>query len=112
MIVLIGGEKGGTGKTTLATNLAQMRAARGRDVLLVDTDKQESASAWASLRAEEGIEPTITAVHANSDRSGPWRRRTRKSASDSPGFDVWPRSSQVKTVRIRRIRPARFIMPP
>ena len=62
MIVLIGGEKGGTGKTTLATNLAQMRAARGRDVLLVDTDKQESASAWASLRAEEGIEPTITAV--------------------------------------------------
>lgn len=62
MIVLIGGEKGGTGKTTLATNLAQMRAARGRDVLLVDTDKQESASSWASLRAEEGIEPTITAV--------------------------------------------------
>ena len=62
MIVLIGGEKGGTGKTTIATNLAQMRAARGRDVLLVDTDKQESASAWAGLRAEEGIEPTITAV--------------------------------------------------
>ena len=51
MIVLIGGEKGGTGKTTLATNLAQMRAARGHDVLLVDTDKQESASSWASLRA-------------------------------------------------------------
>lgn len=62
MIVLIGGEKGGTGKTTLATNLAQMRAARGHDVLLVDTDKQESASSWASLRAEEGINPTITAV--------------------------------------------------
>ena len=62
MIVLIGGEKGGTGKTTLATNLAQMRAARGHDVLLVDTDKQESASSWASLRAEEGIDPTITAV--------------------------------------------------
>ena len=41
MIVLIGGEKGGTGKTTLATNLAQMRAARGHDVLLVDTDKQK-----------------------------------------------------------------------
>ena len=33
MIVLIGGEKGGTGKTTLATNLAQMRAARGHDAV-------------------------------------------------------------------------------
>lgn len=62
MIVLIGGEKGGTGKTTLATNLAQMRIQAGRDVLLVDTDKQESASAWSGLREEEGIQPAITTV--------------------------------------------------
>ncbi len=52
MIVLVGGEKGGTGKTTLATSLAAMRAAAGRDVLLVDTDKQGSASYWATLRDE------------------------------------------------------------
>ena len=38
MIILIGGEKGGTGKTTIATNLAALRAMAGRDVLLVDTD--------------------------------------------------------------------------
>ena len=38
MIVLVGGEKGGTGKTTIATNLAALRAMAGRDVLLVDTD--------------------------------------------------------------------------
>jgi len=50
MIVLIGGEKGGTGKTTIATNLAAMRAKRGHDVLLVDTDKQGSASAWSDIR--------------------------------------------------------------
>ena len=62
MIVLIGGEKGGTGKTTLATNLAQMRANRGHDVLFVDTDKQESASDWATLREENGITPAITTV--------------------------------------------------
>ena len=42
MIILIGGEKGGTGKTTLATNLATMHALNGKDVLLVDTDKQFS----------------------------------------------------------------------
>lgn len=39
MIVLIGGEKGGPGKTTIATNLATMRTADKGDVLLIDTDK-------------------------------------------------------------------------
>lgn len=53
MIVLIGGEKGGTGKTTLAVNLAAVRARRDRDVLLVDTDKQSSASDWAAIREED-----------------------------------------------------------
>jgi len=52
MIVIMGGEKGGTGKTTLATNLAAMRVLRGRDVLLVDTDKQESSNYWAITRAQ------------------------------------------------------------
>ena len=59
MIVLVGGEKGGTGKTTLATNLAALRAASGRDVLLVDTDRQGSASFWGAVRDEaagEGAE--------------------------------------------------------
>ena len=52
MILLIGGEKGGTGKTTLATNLAALRADGGRDVLLVDTDRQGSASFWGAVRDE------------------------------------------------------------
>ncbi|MEE8290059.1 MAG: division plane positioning ATPase MipZ [Candidatus Tectomicrobia bacterium] len=38
MIVLIGGEKGGTGKAALATNLVAQRARAGHDVLLVDAD--------------------------------------------------------------------------
>ncbi|MGB3541647.1 AAA family ATPase [Rubrivirga sp.] len=58
MIVLVGGEKGGTGKTTLATNLAAMRAGAGGDVLLVDTDRQGSASFWGAVRDEEdGLAP-------------------------------------------------------
>jgi chromosome partitioning protein len=62
MIVLIGGEKGGTGKTTLATNLAAMRALAGRDVLLIDTDPQGSANYWAQSRDEEKINPRVACV--------------------------------------------------
>ncbi|EIC27841.1 AAA family ATPase [Methylomicrobium album] len=62
MIVLIGGEKGGTGKTTLATNLAAMRALAGRDVLLIDTDPQGSANYWAQSRDEEKITPRVACV--------------------------------------------------
>ncbi|TPV93788.1 MAG: chromosome partitioning protein [Myxococcales bacterium FL481] len=62
MIILIGGEKGGTGKTTLATNLAAMRARAGRDVLLLDTDRQGSASYWAQFRVEEEHSPPVPCV--------------------------------------------------
>ena len=33
MIILVGGEKGGTGKSTVATNLAVWLALEGRDVI-------------------------------------------------------------------------------
>ena len=62
MIILIGGEKGGTGKTTLATNLAAQRAAAGVDVLLVDTDRQGSASFWATLRDDQADLPAVLCV--------------------------------------------------
>jgi chromosome partitioning protein len=52
MIVVAGGIKGGGGKTTLATNLAVIRAAQGRDVLLVDADDQETATDFTALRKE------------------------------------------------------------
>lgn len=62
MVVLIGSEKGGTGKTTVATNLAALRSGENRDVLLVDTDKQSSASDWAAVRDEvEGV-PRVSCV--------------------------------------------------
>jgi chromosome partitioning protein len=54
VIVLIASEKGGTGKTTIATNLAAMRAQDGIDVLLIDTDPQGSASYWSNVRDESG----------------------------------------------------------
>lgn len=62
MIILIGGEKGGTGKTTLATNLAAKRALAGRDVLLIDTDQQGSANYWAQSRDDTGTRPRVACV--------------------------------------------------
>lgn len=50
MILLFGGEKGGTGKSTLATNLAVWLAKKDRDVILVDTDRQMTASHWVDRR--------------------------------------------------------------
>ena len=62
MIIIIGSEKGGTGKTTLVTNLAAMRAKSGRDVLIVDTDIQGSASDWSTIRGENESLPRIACL--------------------------------------------------
>lgn len=62
MIILIGGEKGGTGKTTLATNLAATSAINGDDVLLVDTDPQRTASFWSLTRDEKNIHPRVATI--------------------------------------------------
>ncbi len=61
-ITVFGGEKGGTGKTTLAINIAAMLAMKGKDVLLLDTDRQGTASFWATVREEENIEPRVACV--------------------------------------------------
>src|SRR5438477_417175 len=52
MIIVSGGTKGGSGKTTLATNLAVMRSRDGFDVLLIDADDQESATDFTMVRNE------------------------------------------------------------
>jgi len=49
VIITIGGIKGGSGKTTVATNLVVMRSFE-HDVLLVDADDQESASDFSLER--------------------------------------------------------------
>jgi chromosome partitioning protein len=56
MIVVIGGIKGGSGKTTIATNLTVLRSLAGKKVLLVDADEQKSASNWSYQRELAGYE--------------------------------------------------------
>lgn len=45
-VFAVGNQKGGSGKTTLAVNLAAAWTEAGRMVLLVDTDPQRSAASW------------------------------------------------------------------
>ena len=53
MIIAVGGIKGGTGKTTIATHLAVLHATEGHDTLLVDADEQGTASLFTALRNQE-----------------------------------------------------------
>ena len=52
MIIVVGGIKGGSGKTTIATNLAVIRSAENHDLLLIDADDQETATDFTILRNE------------------------------------------------------------
>ena len=64
MILVVGGIKGGSGKTTIATNLAVLRAMQ-KKVLLVDADEQKSAWDWSQQRdclMGEGLEDSFVTV--------------------------------------------------
>ena len=72
MIVALIGQKGGSGKSTTAINLAAEWRRRRRKVLLVDADPQGSVRTWGELaaRADEQAAPTVIAMGAEMHRPG------------------------------------------
>ena len=62
MILTVGGEKGGPGKSTVATTMAAMRASTGRQVLLVNADAQSTSVHWADARRDHPEMPQVTTV--------------------------------------------------
>ena len=60
MIVVVAAEKGGTGKSTLAVHLAGWSVRAGKDSILVDADRQGTASIWVEARAD--LEREVPAV--------------------------------------------------
>jgi len=92
MIVIIGGNKGGSGKTTTVTNLAVGLAQMGHDVCLVDADPQRSASRWHQDREEAEHQPGITLIEKRDNIS-----QTLKNLADKFDFvlvDVAGRNSR------------------
>ncbi len=61
-IITVANVKGGTSKTTIATNLAVALSQAGHDVLLIDGDKQKSAMDFTAKREETLGQVGFTAV--------------------------------------------------
>lgn len=51
--ILIANPKGGSGKTTLSTNIAGYLASRGQHVAMLDLDRQKSSMLWLAQRSGE-----------------------------------------------------------
>jgi chromosome partitioning protein len=54
-VIAVLNQKGGSGKTTIATHLARALQIDGADVLLVDSDPQGSARDWAAVREDQPV---------------------------------------------------------
>lgn len=67
MILVLGGEKGGSGKSCLAQNLAVWLHKRKHDVLLLDADPQGTSLDWAREREQNPDLPDIVVETANGD---------------------------------------------
>lgn len=59
--VVLLSQKGGSGKTTLSINLAIAGALKGKSVVIIDLDPQQSVARWARLRKADN--PVIVSGH-------------------------------------------------
>lgn len=54
-VIAVLNQKGGAGKTTIATHLARAMQISGAEVVLVDSDPQGSARDWAAVREDQEL---------------------------------------------------------
>jgi len=64
VLTIVGGSKGGSGKSSALCHLAVMRAIAGKRVIIYDLDKQRSAYRFVQARSGAGTEPSLRAISA------------------------------------------------
>ncbi|ERK09432.1 Chromosome partitioning protein ParA [Pantoea sp. AS-PWVM4] len=65
MIIVLGSQKGGVGKSTLAVSIAAGLLSRGYRVLIVDADDQKSVLTWYNNRPESLPHIPVTGASGN-----------------------------------------------
>lgn len=89
-IIAVGNLKGGTGKSTIAVNLACGLAEKQRSVALIDADPQGTAAAWLRDGAPHGLDLVALPLAGATgdavwiDRIGGQRRRYDRVVLDLP----------------------------
>lgn len=88
MIVLVGQTKGGVGKSMMAANIATMAAVKGKSVLLVDADRQQTINKWSSTRILEGVSPDVRVICMNIDANTSAREFAKAVEQLDTKFDL------------------------
>lgn len=102
-VIAVLNQKGGSGKTTIATHLARALQLAGHDVLLVDSDPQGSARDWAAVRDDQPV-PVVGIDRPTIDRD-------LKSVAKK-GYVVIDGAPQAADLAVSAIKAADFILIP
>ncbi|EJZ9309675.1 AAA family ATPase [Salmonella enterica] len=102
-IIAVLNQKGGAGKTTIATHIARELQLQGHDVLLVDSDPQGSARDWAAVREDQPL--TVVGI----DR--PTIERDVKNVAKKD-FIIIDGAPQAADLAVSAIKAADFVLIP
>ena len=102
-VIAVLNQKGGSGKTTIATHLARAIQIAGHSVLLVDSDPQGSARDWAAVRDDHPV-PVIGIDRPTIDRD-------LKSIAKKD-YVIIDGAPQVVDLAVSAIKAATFILIP
>lgn len=93
MILTVGNTKGGVGKTTLAVQLSIARAMTGREVWLIDGDRQGTAASAIALRSEAARQPGIACAQYSDGQALRGQVMLQKAKWDDIVIDAGGRDS-------------------